>query len=350
MALAVAVGACGGLRTRVPGLAPRALANLDEASYARKTIPTHRFRLPRAGEASDTTVIGAARRHRIRAGETLLDIARWYDLGYNEIVEANPGVDPFLPPVGEEILVPTEWVLPCCTYEGIVVNIPEMRLFYFRPSRDDPQTVVVHTYPVGLGRDDRRTPRGRFKVRGKTVNPRWDVPESIRREHIKDHGDARRSIPGGAPDNPLGKYRLQLTRRLYGIHGTDIPWGIGMQVTHGCVRLYPRTSSASSRSCRSDAGRVHLPAGQGGRAGRYHLGRGASRHLSLLEVARRRDAHRAREATGGAGRPSSARRRGQERRRRGRPGLRPPGRRQAPRHRRFELASGTSAAPAPPAG
>jgi L,D-transpeptidase ErfK/SrfK len=184
-------------------------------------------------------VIGAVASHRVRDGETLLDVARYYDLGYNEIVEANPGVDPFVPPPGATVIVPTAWVLPCCRYEGIVVNIPEMRLYYFRRAPDDPATMLVDTYPVGLGRDDRRTPRGRFKVIAKTVNPRWDIPESIRREHIRERGDARRFIPGGDPENPLGKYRLQLTGRLYGIHGTDIPWGVGMQVTHGCVRLYP---------------------------------------------------------------------------------------------------------------
>src|SRR5262249_17873406 len=152
---------------------------------------------------------------------------------------ANPGVDPFLPPPGADVVVPTAWVLPCCTYEGIVVNIPELRLYYFRHAPDDPHTLLVDTYPVGLGRDDRRTPRGTFRVAEKTVNPRWVVPESIRQEHLRERGDGRRSIPGGDPDNPLGKYRLQLSRRIYGIHGTDIPWGIGMQVTHGCVRLYP---------------------------------------------------------------------------------------------------------------
>jgi L,D-transpeptidase ErfK/SrfK len=207
----------------------------DEEGFARKDIPT--YRLP-ATRPSDT-VIGAARRYRIRDGDTLLDVARWFDLGYNEIVEANPGVDPMIPPVGAEVRVPTEWVLPCCTREGIVVNIPEMRLYYFRPAPEDPATTIVETHPVGLGRSDWRTPRGRFRVARKTVNPTWYVPESIRREHIRDRGDGRRVIPGGDPDNPLGKYRLQLSRSLYGIHGTNIPWGVGMEVTHGCVRLYP---------------------------------------------------------------------------------------------------------------
>jgi L,D-transpeptidase ErfK/SrfK len=119
------------------------------------------------------------------------------------------------------------------------VNIPEMRLFLYLRSPHDPATTTVYTYPVGLGRDDWRTPSGKFKIRGKTVNPQWNIPESIRKEHIADRGDPRKFIPGGDPDNPLGKYRIELTLPMYGIHGTNIPWGVGMQVSHGCVRLYP---------------------------------------------------------------------------------------------------------------
>ena len=238
MALAAALLAgCAGLRGR--GLPLLDGPRFDEAGFARKQIPVYRIATPPRGDAPADAIVGASRRYKIRQGDTLLDVARWYDLGYNEIVEANPGVDPFIPPVGREVVVPTEWVLPCCTFEGIVVNIPEMRLYYFRPDPDHAGKTLVHTYPVGLGRDDRRTPRGRFRVVTKTVNPAWYVPESIRREHLEQRGDGRRVIPGGAPDNPLGRYRLQLSRRLYGIHGTDVPWGVGMQVTHGCVRLYP---------------------------------------------------------------------------------------------------------------
>jgi len=213
-------------------------AGLDEETFERKSTPAYSLATSPKGEPVDT-VIGQTRTYRIRKGDTLIDLARYYGLGYNEIVEANPGIDPWVPPAGATILLPTEWVLPCCTYEGIVVNIPEMRLFYYRRSRGDPHTTMVQTYPVGLGRDDWRTPSGKFRIRGKTVNPQWNIPESIRQEHIKERGDPRKFIPGGDPDNPLGKYRFELTLPLYGIHGTNIPWGVGMQVSHGCVRLYP---------------------------------------------------------------------------------------------------------------
>jgi L,D-transpeptidase ErfK/SrfK len=216
-----------------------ARAGFDEETFARKAIPAYSISTPSRGQPPADTVIGQVRPYRIRKGDTLIDLARYYDLGYNEIVDANPGIDAWVPPAGATILLPTEWVLPCCTYEGVVVNIPEMRLFYYSRSPQDPHTTIVHTYPVGLGRDDWRTPSGKFRIRGKTVNPRWNIPESIRKEHIAERGDPRTFIAGGDPENPLGKYRLELTLPMYGIHGTDIPWGVGMQVSHGCVRLYP---------------------------------------------------------------------------------------------------------------
>jgi len=215
-----------------------ARAEFDEDTFNRKSIPAFSVPTSRGGVPSET-VIGDIRPYRIRKGDTLIDLARYYDLGYNEIVEANPGVDPWVPPPGATILLPTQWVLPCCTYDGVVVNIPEMRLFFYKRSKQDPGTTIVYTYPVGLGRDDWRTPSGKFKIRGKTLNPQWNIPESIRKEHIAERGDPRTFIPGGDPENPLGKYRIELTLPMYGIHGTDIPWGVGMQVSHGCVRLYP---------------------------------------------------------------------------------------------------------------
>jgi len=221
------------------GLQGAARAEFDEDAFARKTIPTYAIATPQKGQLPTDSVIGQVRTYRIRKGDTLIDLARYYDLGYNEILDANPGIDPWVPPAGATILLPTEWVLPCCNFEGVIVNIPEMRLFFYRRSPQDPHTTIVNTYPVGLGRDDWRTPSGKFKIRGKTVNPQWNIPESIRKEHIAERDDPRKFIPGGAEDNPLGKYRLELTLPLYGIHGTDIPWGVGMQVSHGCVRLYP---------------------------------------------------------------------------------------------------------------
>ena len=205
---------------------------VDKASAGRPFVAV-------AGREPDKahTVIGGSRYYQVQKKDTFLDIARYYDLGYNEFAEANPGVDEWVPPAGQVLLLPTEWVLPDTEYRGIVVNIPEMRLFYFQ--RGSSGTTMVTTYPVGLGRDDWKTPEGKFKVVEKTVNPKWVLPESIKEEHRREGKPAPDFIEGGDPDNPLGKYRLRLTLPLYGIHGTDIPWGVGMQVSHGCVRLYP---------------------------------------------------------------------------------------------------------------
>ena len=218
--------------------APPAPSGWSEDGFARKEIPTYEVRLDAHGVPAET-VIGKATTYRVRDGDTLLDVARWYDLGYNEIVAANPGVDPWVPKPGSDVVVPTEFILPCCSYDGIVVNLPEMRLYQYRRRADVPGAVTVATYPVGLGRDDRRTPRGTYRVSDKTVNPQWNIPPSIRREHIAERGDRRTFIAGGAPDNPLGTHRLKLGSTRYAIHGTNIPWGIGMQVSHGCLRLYP---------------------------------------------------------------------------------------------------------------
>src|SRR6185369_3802801 len=223
--------ACGGIRQPSPA------AKLDEPAYARKPLPSWTIPTPKPGTTTDT-VVGEVRTHKVRQGETLLDLARYYDLGFEELQQANPGVDPWVPPVDSEVVVPARFVLPCCTYDGMVVNVPEMRMYYYRPGKQA-GTTLVQTFPLGLGRNEFPTPTGIFHVKGKTVNPGWGVPEKIRLEHLRERGDGRSFIKGGDPDNPLGKYRFELDRTLYRIHGTNFPWGIGRQVSHGCAQLYP---------------------------------------------------------------------------------------------------------------
>jgi L,D-transpeptidase ErfK/SrfK len=216
----------------------------EEDFYQKARLTAPYAVTPSRDPAKADTVIGSVREYTPMQGDTFLDLARFYGLGYNELEQANPGVDPWIPGIkAPSVVLPTAWVLPQVDYEGVVVNIPEMRLYYFHPHRDG-APLLVTTYPVGLGRDEWRTPKGKFKVQGKTKNPTWVIPESIRQEHIRERGDDRKMIPGGAADNPLGKYRLELTMPGYRIHGTDIPWGVGMQVSHGCVRLYPEDIEA----------------------------------------------------------------------------------------------------------
>lgn len=170
------------------------------------------------------------------AGEsdTLPQIARRFDVGYDEIVGANPEVDVWLPGAGTRVIVPLRFVLPDAPREGIVINVAARRLFYFPAS--SPGTVV--TYPVGIGRDDWATPLGEAAVTDKLVDPTWYPPPSIRREH-RAAGDPLPGIVPPGPENPLGRYALLLSMDGYLIHGTNKPGGVGMQVSHGCIRLYP---------------------------------------------------------------------------------------------------------------
>ena len=214
--------------------APEAVGAWQEGDFPPRPVMTYFFSL----NADDpSTLIGEPRRYTFAKGDTLYDVARHLGLGFNEITEAFPALDVWLPPVGDTLEFPTSWILPESDYQGIVVNIPEMRAYYFPKRGSRWQTVI--TYAVGLGRDDWQTPTGKFRVTEKTVDPEWIVPDSIRAEHIRERGDARKTISGGDPGNPLGHYRMRLSLPLYGIHGTNVPWGVGMRVSHGCVRLYP---------------------------------------------------------------------------------------------------------------
>jgi L,D-transpeptidase ErfK/SrfK len=233
--LGIIAAACGGVRPAP--LPPSHPPKYDEALFAKKPLASYVIPTPRPGKPAET-VIGEVRTVTARDTDTLLDLARLYDLGFEQVQAANPGMDPWVPPVGSRIVLPTAFVLPCCKYDGLVVNIPEMRLYYYRPGRR-PGTTLVQTFPLGLGRGEYRTPIGVFHVKGKTKNPDWGVPERIRLEHLRERGDGRKFIKGGDPDNPLGKYRFELDRTLYRIHATNFPWGIGRLVSHGCAQLYP---------------------------------------------------------------------------------------------------------------
>lgn len=190
----------------------------------------------------ETGVVGEISMVTVSEGETLLDIARRHGLGYKEIKLANPGVDTWLPGVGTEVVLPTQFVLPAAPRQGIVVNVPEMRLYYYPPqAAGEPRRVV--TYPISIGRGDWATPLGKTEIVRKDKNPAWRPPESIRAEHA-ERGDFLPKVVPPGPDNPLGDYSLRLGLPGYLIHGTNKGYGIGMKVTHGCVRLYPEDIDA----------------------------------------------------------------------------------------------------------
>lgn len=204
---------------------------------ARDPVPSYMFSLDEGQQ-----VVGQLQRIRSRHEDTFADLARLFNLGYDELSAANPGVDPWLPGEGTEIILPTQFVLPEAPREGLVLNLASMRLFYFPPPDDDGRR-VVYTHPIGIGRVGWSTPLGSTMVNAKATNPAWYVPESVLAEHAAEGDPLPRVVPPG-PDNPLGKHVLRLGMPGYLIHGTNKPWGVGMRVSHGCIRLYPEDIAA----------------------------------------------------------------------------------------------------------
>jgi L,D-transpeptidase ErfK/SrfK len=189
------------------------------------------------------TVLGDTQSVLARHEDTLLDIGRSHGVGYEEIIAANPGVDPWLPGEGRQILIPSRYILPDAPREGIVVSLAEHRLYYFPRTHNsgkgaEPLTVI--TYPISVGKMDWKTPLGLTRIVDKRTRPIWYPPESVRKEHEADGQPLPKAVPPG-PDNPLGEYamRLGIPGGAYLIHGTNRPAGVGMQVTHGCIRMYP---------------------------------------------------------------------------------------------------------------
>jgi L,D-transpeptidase ErfK/SrfK len=177
-------------------------------------------------------VVGSPRTYTVKKGESLIELARRFDLGYNEITVTNPSLDPFVPGDGASVLLPTSWVLPYVgVYKGIVINLSELRLYYFFERHG---SKFVRTFPVGIGAQGKDTPVGEFTVIEKITGPAWHVPESIRKESPW----LPQIVPPG-PDNPLGSHALRLSLGDVLIHGTNRPYAVGRRDSHGCIRLYP---------------------------------------------------------------------------------------------------------------
>jgi L,D-transpeptidase ErfK/SrfK len=187
------------------------------------------FDLPSDGD----DIVGQSFRYTTRYEDTFSDIARIYDLGYRQMVAANPEVDPWLPGEENEVVIPQQYILPPAPREGVVINLAELRLYYYPKDRP-----VVITYPIGIGREGWSTPTGKTTVIGKKQGPSWTVPESIRKEHDESGDPLPEVVPPG-PENPLGSHAIYLGMSGYLLHGTNKPYGVGMRVSHGCIRLYP---------------------------------------------------------------------------------------------------------------
>ncbi|MDR3415923.1 MAG: L,D-transpeptidase family protein [Nevskia sp.] len=182
-----------------------------------------------AGFAVAEGLTGRPASYTVQPGDTLLDVARRFDVGYAGIRAANPQFDPWVPPVDEPLLLPTQHIVPAGAVKGILINVAELRLYYFMPDGS-----AVLSFPLGIGREGWQTPLGGTRVARKVVHPVWVPTPSERTENP----DLPASVAPG-PDNPMGDYALYLARRGYAIHGTNRPFSIGRRDSHGCIRLYP---------------------------------------------------------------------------------------------------------------
>jgi len=196
-------------------------------------LASHEFSFDPARE----DVVGTLQIISASKDDTLSDIARRFNLGYEEIVSANPNIDSWLPGIGTKIVIPTQFVLPDAPRQGIVINLAAMRLFYFPKAKPgEPQKVITH--PVGIGRVEWKTPEGTTRIASKKENPAWIPPLSIRKEQA-EKGDPLPAVVPPGPDNPMGTHVLKFDWPSYAIHGTDKPSSIGLRGSHGCLRMYP---------------------------------------------------------------------------------------------------------------
>ena len=227
----LALGACSLFRPAPPPPPP-----VVETPPPAPQLPTP-MAMHRAEVEPGSDIVGHVQKTIVGKDDTLPDIARRFDVGYEEMLLANPGVDPWLPGAGREVVVPTEFVLPAAPHEGLVVNVAAMRVYYFPPhKKGEPQ--VVYTHPIGIGKVGWKTPEGTTKIVSRQKDPIWVVPKSVRDEHAKDGDMLPAQVPPG-PDNPLGAYEFRLEWPSYLLHGTNKPYGVGMRSSHGCMRMYP---------------------------------------------------------------------------------------------------------------
>jgi L,D-transpeptidase ErfK/SrfK len=203
-----------------------AMLSLPQPALAAGPFTIHPSAARTGIDPQAVTVVGQVQHYRIKKGDDLLEIARHYGLGYSEIGVMYRHWDPFLPPPGAEMTIPTRWIVPDSRGRQIIVNTGEMRLYYFKTPDQ------VYTFPIGMGVLDFKTPQGNFRVVEKKVKPSWHIPKSLQAKY------GMAVMPPG-PDNPLGDYKLTLSWGDYGIHGTHMPLGVGRLVSHGCTRMYP---------------------------------------------------------------------------------------------------------------
>jgi L,D-transpeptidase ErfK/SrfK len=183
--------------------------------------------------SSGQDIVGEVQQTTTVYRDSFVNLTQKYGVSYYELSEANPKIDPWVPGRGARLVVPTRFILPHGKREGIVVNLAELRLYYF-PANSN----LVYTYPVGIGRTGWVTPVGTTRVSDKVVNPSWRPPEAIRQEQAALGRALPEVVPAG-PQNPLGTRAMRLALNgSYLIHGTNNPAGVGRRTSHGCIRMY----------------------------------------------------------------------------------------------------------------
>lgn len=238
--LAAALSACALVPQQqvAAPVAPAVPTQPDAAAPRLAALETEHVTL----SSTEQALIGETQVVFARFENTFSSIGREYNLGYEEMRRANPGVDQWLPGEGTPIYLPTATILPDAPREGIVINVPAMRIFYYTTEKSptDPAGTVtkVTSHPIGIGAEGWATPFGEAKVTQKARDPVWYVPASVRKEHA-ERGDPLPRIVQPGPDNPLGAFAMALSIPGYLIHGTNKPAGVGMRSSHGCIRLYP---------------------------------------------------------------------------------------------------------------
>lgn len=181
----------------------------------------------------NSKLIGEHVQYQVEQGDFFQALSEYHNVGLLALITANPNIDPFLPEKGTLLNIPKQMLLPYAERKGIVVNLAELRLYYFPPNEP-----LVYVFPVGIGRQGLSTPRVISYIGDKRKNPTWTPPQEMRDRYKKEHGKEMAKVIPAGPDNPFGKYALRIASSEYLIHGTNKRMGIGMRASSGCIRMY----------------------------------------------------------------------------------------------------------------
>jgi len=209
------------------------LLTLISALLLAVPVAANTYPIPKNG----ARLIGTQELYEVKTGDYFHAIAQSHNIGLIALMDANPGIDPFLPPTGSVLKIPSSMLLPDTPYTGIVINLPELRLYYFEKGSNK-----VHVFPVGIGRQGRATPVMQTEIKTRIKNPSWTPTEKIRADYVAQYGRELPPVVPAGKDNPLGDYALQLAfgDNSYLIHGTNQNFGVGMRVSAGCIRMNPK--------------------------------------------------------------------------------------------------------------